>query len=280
MASADELDQFDRELSDLPLPTVVRFDQLADEFESEWRAGRQPEVARYVARLDQGDAAARLLTEHLAQLQAELTAAATDGATIERGMPQQVGEYRLSERLGAGGMGIVFKARHQRLDRLVALKFPRYASLLDRDATARFVREAKLLGQLEHPHIVRALDAGDSAYGPYLATEFIEGETVEQLVRREGPLPWRRAFALAAEGASGLAHAHLRQIIHRDVKPSNLLLDERGVVRVVDFGLAKALLGDATSGAEGCPGVRRPGSPSRWRTRWRRRTWRGSCIEI
>ncbi|BBO36481.1 bifunctional serine/threonine-protein kinase/formylglycine-generating enzyme family protein [Lacipirellula parvula] len=248
MASADELDRLDRELSDLSLAAVVRVDQLADEFEAELRAGRMPDAAAYVARLEQGGDAARLLGEHLQHLAAELSnPTAGEAGSSGFAAPQQVGEYRILERLGAGGMGIVFQARHQRLDRLVALKFPRYASLLEADAAARFVREAKLLGQLEHPHIVRALDAGDSPYGPYLVTEFIAGETVEQLVRREGALPWRRAFELAAEAANGLAHAHARQIIHRDVKPSNLLLDERGVVRVVDFGLAKTMIADAES---------------------------------
>ena len=247
MASADELDRLDRQLSDLPLETVVRFDQLADEFESSVRAGGAPDPNAFVARLGADERAEQLLAEHLRHLQEELAPAGEiDGAAAAERQPQQVGDYRLIERLGAGGMGVVFKAIHTRLDRPVALKFPRFAALLDAGAAARFVREAKLLGKLQHPHIVRALDAGDSEHGPYLVTEFIEGETVEQLVRRAGPLEFRRALQLALEAADGLAHAHAQQIVHRDVKPSNLLLDQAGVLRVVDFGLAKAMATEAS----------------------------------
>ncbi|MBA4104332.1 MAG: hypothetical protein C0485_01140 [Pirellula sp.] len=248
MASADELDRLDRQLSDLPLEMVVRFDQLADEFESALRAGGAPDPAEFVARLDADEQAERLLAEHLRHLQEELTGSPHLEATVAAaGQPQQVGDYRLLERLGAGGMGVVFKAIHTRLERPVAVKFPRFAALLDAGAAARFVREAKLLGQLQHPHIVRALDAGDSEHGPYLVTDFIEGETVEQLVRRDGPLEFRRALQLALETAGGLAHAHAQQIVHRDVKPSNLLLDRAGVLRVVDFGLAKAMATEASA---------------------------------
>ncbi len=155
--------------------------------------------------------------------------------------PLQVGEYLLLERLGSGGMGVVYKALHVRLQRLVAIKFPRFAALLDPHSAARFLREAKLVGQLQHPHIVMALDAGDSRYGPYLVTEFIEGETVESLVRRAGPLPFQTAVRLVAQAASALGFAHSRDIVHRDVKPSNLLIDGEGRLRVLDFGLAKLL---------------------------------------
>ena len=168
--------------------------------------------------------------------------AAMPSRRIELGdQPLQVGEYLLLEQLGSGGMGIVYKALHVRLQRSVAIKFPRVAALLDPQAAARFFREAKLVGQLQHPHIVMALDAGDSDYGPYLVTEFIEGETVEALVRRAGPLPFETAVRIAAQAASALEFAHSRDIVHRDVKPSNLLLDGGGRLRVVDFGLAKVL---------------------------------------
>lgn len=248
MASADELDRLDRQLSDLPLETVVRFDQLADEFESALRIGAAPDPDEFVGRLEADELARQLLTEHLRHLQTELTSSTHLDATVaSAGQPQQVGDYRLLERLGAGGMGVVFKAIHTRLDRPVAVKFPRFAALLDAGAASRFVREAKLLGQLQHPHIVRALDAGNSEHGPYLVTEFIEGETVEQLVRREGPLEFHLALQLALEAAGGLSHAHAQQIVHRDVKPSNLLLDRARVLRVVDFGLAKAMATEASA---------------------------------
>jgi eukaryotic-like serine/threonine-protein kinase len=155
--------------------------------------------------------------------------------------PLQVGEYQLLEKLGSGGMGVVYKALHVRLQRFVAIKFPRFAAVLDPQSAARFFREAKLVGRLRHPNIVMALDAGASAYGPYLVTEFIAGETLEALVRRTGPLPIETAVKLATQAASGLGYAHAHGIVHRDVKPSNMLLDGTGALRVVDFGLAKLL---------------------------------------
>jgi hypothetical protein len=141
-------------------------------------------------------------------------------------------------------MGVVYKARHDRLDCDVAIKFPRLAGPIDRDSAARFLREAKLIGRLKHPNIVRALDAVESAYGPYLVTEYIDGETIEALVRRDGPLPLGRAVALVVQAGQALAYAHAQGIVHRDVKPSNLLLDKSDVLRVVDFGLAKLQVGD------------------------------------
>jgi formylglycine-generating enzyme required for sulfatase activity len=109
------------------------------------------------------------------------------------------------------------------------------------------MREARLIGRLSHPHIVQALDAGDSPYGPYLVTEFIDGETLEARVRRDGPLPVADALTLALQAAAALAHAHQHNIIHRDVKPSNVLLDSDDVLRVVDFGLAKTVAEDGRS---------------------------------
>ncbi|MEX2170266.1 MAG: serine/threonine-protein kinase [Pirellulales bacterium] len=158
--------------------------------------------------------------------------------------PVTVGEYRLLEQLGSGGMGVVYKAIHRRLDRFVAIKFPRFAAVLDRRSAARFLREAMLIGRLAHPHIVRALDAGESLYGPYLVTEFIDGETIDVLVRRAGPLPFEQAVKLVEQAARALAYAHSQDIVHRDIKPSNMLLDEAGVLRIVDFGLAKLLADD------------------------------------
>jgi eukaryotic-like serine/threonine-protein kinase len=242
VASADELAALDKKLSDVPLPVVLRFNQLADEFETAVRSGSEPDPDAFGRRLEESGDVVAIFVDHLHQLRAELTEsqAVASGLPFPEG-PAAFDEYQLLDRLGAGGMGVVYKAIHTRLDRTVAVKFPRFAVLLDEATATRFIREAKLLGQLRHDHIVQALDAGDSPYGPYLVTEFIEGETVEQLVRRRGPLSFEHALTLAAEAASGLAHAHAKQIIHRDVKPSNLLLDQAGSLRVVDFGLAKAL---------------------------------------
>ena len=155
------------------------------------------------------------------------------------------------ERFGAGGMGVVFKAIHSRLDCVVAIKFPRFATPFDPALAARFIREAKLLGQLRHAHIVRALDAGDSPHGPYLVTEFIDGETIDSLVKRDGPLPLATALEFTRQAALALAYSHSLGIVHRDVKPSNLLVDQQGMLRIVDFGLAKPSPGNDGLAADG-----------------------------
>jgi formylglycine-generating enzyme required for sulfatase activity len=259
----------DARFDDVPLALLMQIDQLADDFESACRSGGDPSVDSFVRQLDGASGEVRAaLASHLEQIREEVQAQdAASEKTIRRGdagsstppadlgpahpplaipldQPVLIGEYRLIKQLGAGGMGVVYKAVHTRLDRHVAIKFPRYAAGLDRRATARYVREARLIARLAHPHIVQALDAGDSPYGPYLVTEFIDGETLEARVHRDGPLPLPDALALAVQAAAALAHAHDHNIIHRDVKPSNMLLDAGGMLRVVDFGLAKTLVDD------------------------------------
>ena len=111
-------------------------------------------------------------------------------------------------------------------------------------SAARFLRKARMIGRLNHPHVVRALDAGESIYGPYLVTEYIDGETLEDLVRQYGPLSVEMAISYTRQAAAALAYAHAENIVHRDVKPSNMLLDGSGTLRIVDFGLAKMLADD------------------------------------
>jgi eukaryotic-like serine/threonine-protein kinase len=147
-----------------------------------------------------------------------------------------VGPYQLLGRLGRGAGGEVYKARHARMGRLAALK------LLGADApggVGRFLREAQALARLDHPNVVRAYDAGEVRGTYFLAMEYVEGSDLQRLVEREGPLGFARAAEYARQAALGLQHAHERGVVHRDVKPSNLLLSARGVVKVLDLGLAR-----------------------------------------
>lgn len=254
MVGAEQLTAKSDELATLPLSVVRQIDALADEFEAAWQRGEAPRSETFVERLgDASDEARAALTAQLAQMQTELVESAGRTPQPFTAPPRPIrldgeavsaGEYRLLAQLGSGGMGVVYQAMHVRLDRLVAIKFPRFAAALDPRAAARFLHEARMIGRLDHPHIVRALDAGDSEYGPYLVTEFIAGETLEDMVRRTGPLPVEQAVAWIRQAATALAYAHSRNIVHRDVKPSNLLLDGAGTLRVVDFGLAKILADD------------------------------------
>jgi serine/threonine-protein kinase len=134
------------------------------------------------------------------------------------------GPYILLDKLGEGGMGQVYKARHRFLKRPVALKFLNVTCLGSPSATERFLQEMHLAARLDHPNIVRAVDAGQAGDDYYLAMELLEGVTLTGLVRRQGPLSVGRACACVVEAARGLQHAHGHGLIHRDVKPSNIMV--------------------------------------------------------
>jgi hypothetical protein len=160
--------------------------------------------------------------------------------------PVRLGRFELLAELGAGTFGHVFKARDVELDRTVAIKIQRNAAFASSEEKTRFLREARSAAQLAHPNIVSIHDAGETADGAaYLVTEFIDGVTLEQQLRG-AKLPLTQAVQLVADVASALGYAHERGIVHRDVKPSNILLDGKGRPHVADFGLAKRERGDAT----------------------------------
>jgi formylglycine-generating enzyme required for sulfatase activity/tRNA A-37 threonylcarbamoyl transferase component Bud32 len=154
-------------------------------------------------------------------------------------LPADFGRYRLLEKLGEGGMGAVYKARDARLGRVVALKVIRRELLAHPDAARRFLREVRAAAQLSHPNVVHALDAGEAGGTHFLALEFVEGADLATLVRQRGPLPVELARDCVRQAALGLQHAFERGLVHRDVKPSNLLLTRDGQVKVLDLGLAR-----------------------------------------
>ena len=137
-------------------------------------------------------------------------------------------------------MATVFLAHDVELDRPVALKVLAEHLADDSDFRARFVREARLAAALGHPNVVTVFDAGFDGGRPFIVMEYVEGETVADLLRRDGPLAPMRAAGLALQACAGLAHAHAAGLVHRDVKPQNLLLRTDGVLKVADFGIARA----------------------------------------
>lgn len=151
----------------------------------------------------------------------------------------RIGNYDVLDRLGAGGMGTVFKARHRRMKRIVALKV--LAANLSKDPAfvKRFQREVETIAQLNHPNIVMAFDADEADVGHFLVMEFVNGQDLLSVVRKHGPMSVRSAVECILHAARGLAYAHAQKIIHRDIKPANLLLDVSGVVKVTDLGLAR-----------------------------------------
>src|SRR6476661_5119125 len=149
-----------------------------------------------------------------------------------------LGPYRVESRLGAGGMGIVYRATDTRLQRTVAIKFVS-TQLLDADGRARFKREAQLASALNHPNILTVYDVGEHTGRDYLVTEVVEDGTLEDWMRRHERRDWRSAVELLAGVADGLAEAHTAGILHRDIKPSNVLVSRGGHAKLADFGLAK-----------------------------------------
>jgi serine/threonine protein kinase len=159
---------------------------------------------------------------------------------------QRLLSYELGPRIGAGGMGVVYQATHVWLGRTVAIKFISAEVLSDPEAITRFRGEARAIGGLDHPNIVRATDAGCVDGVHFLVTEYIEGCDLAWLVKQRGPLAAAEACEVIRQAALGLQHAHEQGFVHRDVKPSNLRVDRSGVVKLLDFGLARMAAGQTT----------------------------------
>jgi serine/threonine protein kinase/tetratricopeptide (TPR) repeat protein len=161
----------------------------------------------------------------------------------------RLGHYRILSRIGAGGMGEVYLAQDTKLDRRVALKILPAELASDQDRIHRFVREAKAASALNHPNIITIHEIDETPSGHYIATEFIEGETLRAYSLRS-PLTLEKSVDIAAQIASALAAAHAAGIVHRDIKPENVMVRRDGIVKVLDFGLAKLteqVAGDAVN---------------------------------
>ena len=162
--------------------------------------------------------------------------------SFERGAT--VGPYEIVMRLGSGGMGEVYRARDPRLGREVAIKVLNEEAAKDRDRLRRFIAEAKAASALNHPNILTVHEIGETAAGPYIVTELVQGSTVRELLI-EAPLMLSRALDIAVQTADGIAKAHEAGIVHRDLKPENLMVTGDGFVKILDFGLAKLLHRDS-----------------------------------
>jgi serine/threonine-protein kinase len=150
------------------------------------------------------------------------------------------GRYRLERPLGHGGMATVYLGRDTELERPVAIKLLAENLAGDDEFRRRFVREARLAARLSDPNIVSVYDAGEDDGRPYIVMEHVDGETFAELLARRGRLDPDEARELAAQAAAGLAHAHEAGLVHRDVKPQNLILRRDGTVKIADFGIARA----------------------------------------
>jgi hypothetical protein len=151
------------------------------------------------------------------------------------------GPYEIIETVGIGGMGVVYRAMDTALHRTVALKILRDDLRAQAHIVARFQREAEATAALDHPNIVHIYSVGSVGRIPYISMEFIEGQTLGEMIRDHGRLPWQEALTIGRQIAEALGCAHAAQIIHRDIKPGNILVHADGRVKVTDFGIAKVM---------------------------------------
>jgi serine/threonine protein kinase len=161
-----------------------------------------------------------------------------------------LGEYTILDKIGAGGMGQVFKALHRRMERVVAIKMLPPAMTKDAAALARFQREVVAAAKLRHPNIVAADDAGHANGVHFLVMEYVDGKDLSATVKKDGPMPVNKAVNYILQAARGLEFAHSEGVVHRDIKPANLLLDQKGVVKILDMGLARIEQADGGAQAE------------------------------
>jgi serine/threonine-protein kinase len=152
---------------------------------------------------------------------------------------EQIPGYQLLGRIGSGGMGVVYKARQLRMDRLVAIKMLKPKLSNNARYVERFLREAKVAAKLSHNHIVQAIDAGEAYGHHYLVMEYVEGRTAAQLVAERGPFEERDAVRIVWQIAQALDHSHKRKMLHRDIKPENIIITTAGDAKLADMGLAR-----------------------------------------
>src|SRR5262245_34786582 len=157
----------------------------------------------------------------------------------------QFGGYEITSFIGKGGMGEVYRARDSKLKRDVAIKVLPDEFSRDSDRLSRFQREAEALAALNHPNIAAIYDFHESAETRFLVLEFVEGDTLADLLQKRGPLPLDDVLHIAKQICDALSAAHEKGIVHRDLKPANVKIDPESNVKVLDFGLAKALEGPA-----------------------------------
>jgi serine/threonine-protein kinase len=155
--------------------------------------------------------------------------------------------YRIGERIGGGGMALVYRARDEQLGRDVAVKVLRGQFGTDEEFIRRFRREAQNAASLSHPNVVQIFDVGRDDDQYFIVMELVEGQTLKELIQRQGPLPIAEAVRISAEILGALEHAHTNRIVHRDIKPHNILISRDGHAKVTDFGIARATTTDTVT---------------------------------
>ena len=206
-------------------------------------------LARFITRSLQKDPLKRYQT--VDELVADLRGIEPDepaDTAARGGAPRQIDRYQIRERVGRGGMGVVYRARDPVLNRDVAIKSMLVDFGVDRGARARFQQEARAAARLQHPNIVTIYEFGEKDDSPYLVMEFLGGDDLEGLMTRDPPLSLERRLDIVAQVCDGLAFAHEQGVVHGDIKPGNVRVLEDGSVKLLDFGIATVRKTDAPSG--------------------------------
>lgn len=167
-----------------------------------------------------------------------------------KGKSLTMGSYFVLDKLGQGGMGMVLKAEHRMMKRLVAIKVLSPSVTKTKELAQRFQREVEAAARLTHPNIVGAFDAGETNGSPFLVMEYVPGSDLSSIVKKKGPLSVDQAIDCIAQAAKGLEFAHSQGVIHRDIKPANLLMDTKGIVKILDMGLARIEATDVATQAD------------------------------
>ena len=172
-----------------------------------------------------------------------------DEVGMDLQMDQIIAKFKIQKKLGKGGFGEVWLADDVELDRQVALKFLTVRIDDGDEVKTRFKREARIAAQLSHPNIVTLFDVSEYQNTPFIVMEYVAGQSLQNMLPRKG-LPLRQVIDIVAQICDGLVHAHDKGVVHRDIKPDNILIDPKGHIKITDFGIAK-MLGNTVLTQEG-----------------------------
>ena len=230
---------------------------LGLDYERKRMANKAISVYEYILQKDENFRDLKQRIPNLQKVVSSVALAGYNGGKTDKivisedtGIRPTVGRYEVLSELGQGAMGIVYKARDPKIDRLLAIKTIRFADEFEetrlKEIKDRFYREAQISGQLSHPSIVAVYDVGEDYDLSYLVMEFLTGENLQKYCQRENLLPLRRILNILAQTADALDYAHKHHVIHRDIKPANIMLLEKDKIKVTDFGIAKAVSASRT----------------------------------
>lgn len=238
------------QVSEITDDVLAMVDTLACDFLARYRDGERPTVEEYARRHPEyGDSIRRMfpLVASIERIKLNEQVEASGGATLAGHSISQLGDYRIIREIGRGGMGIVFEAHQESLDRIVAIKVLPRQSLLDVEALERFRTEGTTAAAMHHTNIVPIYGTGESDGSHYLVMQLIDGKSLDSVISGDTKIDCNEAARIGEQVADAIAYAHASGVIHRDIKPANILIEADGTAQVTDFGLARNVNTDITN---------------------------------